>query len=578
MDIFPAALRTSRRLTAALGVGLLGFIMVPNSHAQVVTVPSTPVVGSSNPATAEPPVSRPSTEPCIVTLFSNEEFGDYSAHAMSYAPPAACPGPWSKVVLTIDFTVTAGRQYDRTAALYLGNANIYYGTTAEPRATLSPSWHVERDVTDLTPVFKTAEAGQAVIYNIVNSTYTGIIYATAKLYFYPANFRNPPAVVPQVVIPVSGSNNAVALNTGSDQVTATFTAPRNTIKAYLDVISQSQGGDEFWYQCVPNNVTGPLESCGNTAFRETEITIDGKPAGVAPVYPWIYTGGIDPYLWEPITGVQTLNFKPYRVDLTPFAGVLSDGNQHTIGISVYNANNYFWETSNLLLYTDPFRSETRGALLENTLSPAPTPVISENLTKNASGDTVGTVSVDSVRNFTLRGYVESSFGHVETTVNEKVHFNSTQTFDVAAAGIPEVQNGVQTTTVSQKTTEQAAILRKESDLNVSFPLTVNYSLLPNPDGTFSQIVSVDQGYNVQHATSLNGFPTGSSNTQEEVKSSDTSFINSSFTAITGHTGAQSSASYIFTDSRGDCYSRQLTSANNVLSSVTDGKGCAAHIW
>src|SRR5581483_5581851 len=517
MDIFPAALRTSRRLTAALGVGLLGFIMVPNSHAQVVTVPSTPVVGSSNPATAEPPVSRPSTEPCIVTLFSNEEFGDYSAHAMSYAPPAACPGPWSKVVLTIDFTVTAGRQYDRTAALYLGNANIYYGTTAEPRATLSPSWHVERDVTDLTPVFKTAEAGQAVIYNIVNSTYTGIIYATAKLYFYPANFRNPPAVVPQVVIPVSGSNNAVALNTGSDQVTATFTAPRNTIKAYLDVISQSQGGDEFWYQCVPNNVTGPLESCGNTAFRETEITIDGKPAGVAPVYPWIYTGGIDPYLWEPITGVQTLNFKPYRVDLSPFAGVLSDGNQHTIGISVYNANNYFWETSNLLLYTDPFRSETRGALLENTLSPAPTPVISENLTKNASGDTVGTVSVDSVRNFTLRGYVESSFGHVETTVNEKVHFNSTQTFDVAAAGIPEVQNGVQTTTVSQKTTEQAAILRKESDLNVSFPLTVNYSLLPNPDGTFSQIVSVDQGYNVQHATSLNGFPTGSSNTQEEVK-------------------------------------------------------------
>ena len=41
---------------------------------------------------------------------------------------------------------------------------------------------------------------------------------------------------------------------------------------------------------------------------------------MAPVYPWIYTGGHGPYLWEPITGIETLNFKPYRVDLTPFAG------------------------------------------------------------------------------------------------------------------------------------------------------------------------------------------------------------------------------------------------------------------
>jgi len=480
------------------------------------------------------------------------------------------------VVLTMDFTVTAGRQYDRTASLYLGNANIYFGTTAEPRATLSPSWHVERDVTDLTPIFKTAESGQAVIYNIVNSTYTGIIYATAKLYFYPANFRNPPAVVPQVVVPVSGSNNSVALNTGSDQVTATFTAPRNTVKAYLDVISQSQGNDEFWYLCAPNDVAGELESCGNTAFRETEVTIDGKPAGVAPVYPWIYTGGIDPYLWEPITGVQTLNMKPYRVDLTPFAGLLSDGNEHTIGISVYNANDYFSETSNLLLYTDPFRTHTSGALEENTLSAAPTPVITENLSTNSSGDAVGTVSVDSVRNFTLRGYVDSSAGRVETTVQEKVHFNSTQTFDVAAAGVPEVQNAVQTSTVSQKTTEQVGILRNETDLNVSFPLTVDYSFLQNPDGTFSQITSVDQKYIVQDGTSLNGFPTGSRSTQEEVKSSDTMFYNSSLTAITGHTGAQSSASYIFTDSSGDCYSRQLTSADNVLTSVVDGQGCPAH--
>ena len=75
------------------------------------------------------------------------------------------------------------------------------------------------------------------------------------------------------------------------------------------MVAESQAGDEFWYTCVPNDVANELQSCGGGAFRESQVTIDGTPAGVAPVYPWIYTGGIDPLLWRPIPGVQTLNFR-----------------------------------------------------------------------------------------------------------------------------------------------------------------------------------------------------------------------------------------------------------------------------
>ncbi len=50
----------------------------------------------------------------------------------------------------------------------------------------------------------------------------------------------------------------------------------NTERVYLDVIAQSQSNDEFWYTCVPNDVASELESCGNTGFRETEISIDGR--------------------------------------------------------------------------------------------------------------------------------------------------------------------------------------------------------------------------------------------------------------------------------------------------------------
>lgn len=544
-----------------------------SASAQVVPVDTKPVVGSSNPATAEPPVTRPTTTPCTVTLFDNQAFNDYSAHSIAYAPPTNCgKGNWAKVVLTVDFTVTAGRQYDRTASLYLGNANIYYGTTAEPRATLSPSWHVERDVTDLSAIFKTAQTGQAIVYNIFNSTYNGGIYGTAKLLFYPANFKNPPAIVPDAVIPVSGVNSPYELDTTASQLTTTVTAPRNTAKAYLDVIAQSQSSDEFWYLCVPNDVAGELYSCPSTAFRETEITIDGKPAGVAPVYPWIYTGGIDPYLWEPIVGVQTLNFKPYRVDLTPFAGVLSDGAPHTVGVSVFNASSYFLATANLLLFTDPFRAHTGGGLLENTLSAAPTPQVVENLVTDNAGTTTGTVAVTSGRTFTVKGYVNTALGRVETTVEQKVDFNSTQTFNVNTSGSTDIQNVAQTSTVGSKTISQLGFLKETTDKQISFPLTLNYSYITSTDNSVQQVVTADQKDLELETRSINGFPIFGSTVNEQVHTNDTLNFNATGALVSAMPTA-ATATYKSQDTLGNCYSRQVTSAARAVTAVTDNTGC-----
>src|SRR5213075_1128046 len=110
-----------------------------------------------------------------------------------------------------------------------------------------------------------------------------------------------------------------------------------------------------------------------------------------PVYPWIYTGGIDPLLWRPIPGVQTFNFVPYRVDLTPFAGLLSNGQPHQVGVRVYNANNYFLVAGSLLLYLDHGSLQVTGAVTRNTLTAVPNPTIAENLTTGADGSISGTV-------------------------------------------------------------------------------------------------------------------------------------------------------------------------------------------
>jgi len=562
-----------RRFTLLLASSTL--LTLPYAQTQVVTVPTTPQVGSANPVTAEPLVSRPSTKPCVVKLLNEAEFANFTPNAIAYTPPAACPGPWAKVVLTVDFTVTAGVQYDRTAEFFLGGSNIFYGTTSEPGSTLSPAWHAERDVTDLSKVFTKPQTGIAEIGNLVNSTYTGIIYANSALEFYPVSWRDPAPTVPDVVVPVdSTGGDAAAVNSGQ-QVTQVLNLPTNVEKVYLDVISQSQSSDEFWYLCVPNDQTGNLESCGNTAFRETEITIDGNPAGVAPVYPWIYTGGLDPYLWIPITGVQTLDFKPYRVDLTPFAGILTDGLPHTVGVGVYNADSYFLVTGNVLVYTDHGSKSTSGGILSNTLTLAPTPVVLENLITDGTGTTTGTVSVGSKRTFEIKGYLDTSHGRVETTVDQTVDFLNSQVVDVNPNSGPDDQNVTQTTTVDSTTTTRTGFLYETQTQHFSYPFKLNYTFNYNADGTYTQIVTSDQQDIVSKAKAINGWEYFNTGYTEEVKSNDTLQFDASFNLTAAGVGS-SSASYVGKDSLGNCYSRSLVADQHKLTSVTDGKECKNH--
>lgn len=562
-------------LRLAMMATTLSLAFADSAFPQVVIVPLTPQIGSSNPITAEPPVPRPSTKPCVVQLFQNLAFADFNTKSFSYAPPSACPGPWAKVVFTADFTVTAGRQYDRTAAFYLGKANIYYGTTAEPRSALSPSWHVERDVTDLTPVFKSAQTGEANIGNFVGVyggvTYNGIIYANAALAFYPASWLDPAPRTPDMIVPVNGSGgDAGTLNTTTSQITQVLNLPTNVESAYLDIITQSQSNDEFWYFCVPNDQTSNLESCGNTAFRETEVVIDGQPAGVAPVYPWIFTGGIDPYLWEPIPGVQTLDFKPYRVDLTPFAGVFSDGNTHTVGISVYNADSYFLATANLLVYEDHGKKKVTGGLISNTLTASPTPVVTEDIATSASSEYTGSVSVASNRKFKIRGYVDTSHGRVETTVEQSVDFLSTQKFDVDAS--TDIQNAQQTSTVESRVTTLDGFLSSTVEKHFSYPLTLDYSFVVNADGSYTQTTTSTQQDRARETWSGNGGVAYESKLDNEVNATDTLKWDSSGNFL-GPSGSTTKQLYRLQDSLGRCYDRTLTATDLKLTSVANGHDC-----
>ena len=542
--------------------------------AQVVLAPATPQIGSSNPVSPEPNVPRPSSTPCTVTLFNNMAFNDYSAHPLTYSP--TCTGPWSKIVLTVDFTVTAGRQYDRTGTLYLGNTNIFFGTTAEPRSNLAPSWHVERDLTDYSALFTTAQTGAAFLGNIYNSTYNGGIYGTATLYFYPTNSANPiPTATPSQVLGLGTNNQTTFVNTTADTLAATFTSlPHNITHAYLDVTSQSQSNDEFWYTCVPNAVAAEVETCGNTAFRETEVTIDGTPAGVAPVYPWIYTGGIDPYLWEPITGIETLNLKPYRVDLTPFAALLSDGGPHTVAVSVFNAGAGFSEAANLLLTTDPTTTQVTGGLLQNTLTAEPSPQVQSYLGTAADGTVSGPVNVQNARAWQISGYITTAAGTTTTTITANNSFTNDQS--------EEVSNTIDQQYISQQsnqeeiTTTSSPTGTTQSTHIISYPLVVNFRYAPNDnnDGGAYQTTYVHQQKDDYLQNALNGNTTPPNVIHETVENTDTLNINAAG-AITGISNNNAQSTYGAKSPTYTCSFRQLNAARLVLTQVQDSPFCSA---
>ncbi len=546
-------------------------LFLSSGFAQNYSAPSSPVIGSANTVTANAPVPRPDTTPCVVQLFSNVDFADFNPKFFSYTPPAGCPGPWAAVVINADWSIDAGRQFDRTAEIWIGGANVYFGTTAEPSRTVARSWHVESDLTDYSPLFTAAQDGRIDLGNLVNDTYTSVIHGSAYIQFYPAGHAQAPRTA-DIVLPLSASSTGgtVTLNSTSDKLTQTFTLPPNVERAYLDVFSQSQSGDEFWYTCAPNDVAAELDNCGGSAFREAEVSIDGSPAGVAPVYPWIYTGGIDPYLWRPVPGVQTLNFAPYRVDLTPFAGPLSNGQPHTVAVNVFNANGYFSETATLLLYLDHGSTQVTGAVTNNTIS-QPQPVVREHLRTTDTGVT-GTVTDTSNRGFTVEGYAMTSHGRVNTKVTQSINFSNRQTYLVSNTNTTFTDNQTvnQLTSISSstRTTDSGGQLIDAKQTAWPLNLSVSFSQ-SNVDGSYQQSTTINQGLTLGDLVLQNGIPISFTAFSDAVSPTDTLAVDAQGNVTTS--GQTNKEQYSYLDSTGSCWNETIRAAAGVLTSVQGGQ-------
>ncbi|MEU6097144.1 peptide-N4-asparagine amidase [Streptomyces sp. NPDC047079] len=386
-------------LTAlALAVSLLlgaGPVSAATPSAAVVP-PSEFGTDWHDPLTAAPPVSRPDSRSCEVTL-AEAQFRDFTPYRGAYTPPSACGDRWSKVVLRLDGKV-GGRQFDRLGYLHVGGVEIFRTSTPEPSPD-GVQWSVEKDVTRYSETFRQNRDVEMLIGNVVDDTYTGVIDVKVTLTFYTGGSARTP-------------DRVLTLKDG------TLTTPPNSERLVAEVYATGSGGgcEEYWYLTVPDSAPYSCKAAGGH-YREVQITVDGRLAGIAAPFPTVWTGGwSNPFLWYVIPGPRAFDIKPITYDLTPFAGILDDGRPHRIEVSVAGvpAGQTGWSTPvNVLVWQDAKSARVTGKLTAHQAGePAGSPVYTPG--------TEHRLDTEGGHRLTVAGYVDTSHGRVTTTVSRTV--------------------------------------------------------------------------------------------------------------------------------------------------------------
>ncbi len=437
-----------------------------------------------DPIQATPPVVRPGQLLCTVDLVRNAACDAYGKVTTQHFPvPADVPGcrGWvSKVVLDMEGSVK-GVQFDRYGGVFLGDVELLRTTTPEP-SPQGIAWQVEKDVSDYLSYILDASVpknGTVSITNIVDSTYTGVIYINATLSFYgrpfstpasspatllrgragnssnatdkkqllpspafgeedtglvPERGASPPLVLPLVFPNVSstGEWSQPTLSGEDDSINVPLPPwPQpNIARAFLDLVATPHGCEEFFYTNVPTDEAANLgSSCGGGSYRELQVFVDGKLAGA--VYPFVvlYTGGVNPFLWRPLTGIESFDIPAYRYDLTPFVGLFNTVavrgvEAPVISLKAYGNNEEgIWAVSSaLLLHPEPSLDAT--VVLAGSLDSATDSGAQVSVEKKTDDPNVTTFKTVGYHAFSVTGSLVYPNGTYSTTTTVAAHLSS----------------------------------------------------------------------------------------------------------------------------------------------------------
>lgn len=280
------------------------------------------------------PISNPPGS-CQQILMTHTFGYSYGQPFIGYYNPPEC----SFTRVTFNFTVTSsGRQFDRLGLMFLGDIEVFRTSTAEPTKN-GIIWSYTKDMTSFLSLLKVQQKIIFDLGNLVDDTYTGVWHTqlTAKFFTDEEPFHAADLIIP-ISAGKSATNESSAFSVPEQSAASTLVLPINMKKAVFSVAACGQSTEEFWWSNVLSSTTGVFgnetQLYGHSAFRELQLLIDGKLAGVAWPFPIIFTGGIVPGFWRPIVGIDAFDLREDEIDITPFLPILNDGREHTFQIRV----------------------------------------------------------------------------------------------------------------------------------------------------------------------------------------------------------------------------------------------------
>ncbi|KAI0054076.1 hypothetical protein FA95DRAFT_1579129 [Auriscalpium vulgare] len=437
---------------------------------------------------AQPPPLPQNAKQCTTRILER-------TFAFSFGlPPTDCGAPGSWAGVSLNFTVTSnGTQFDRLGIFTFENVEIWRTSTPEPVSGDGIIWTYLKDVTRFIPLF--AKNGTFILQldNLIETGLNGEYATTLDATFFASSPAHPPAPRSDLIVPLT----TLANDTGNDAsvppgFSLNVSLPRNAVAAYAELLASGNGDEEFWYFNVPNQFLSDLPAgttFGEGPFREVRVLVDGQLAGAAFPYAVIFTGGIVPTAWRPITSYGAIDLPNYYLDLTPFIPILADGNPHNITLDVASAEpdhaiNQNWFVSGLLqVILDPSGKPTTGKITR--YDAAPFSVSSADASVGANGDV--NITVKATRNVHIEAEIIGGSGaRTEVVFSQALQYQNIQQY----LNNTTVQNVIQTTSGQVTSTHNGQLVVQD---DFSFPLTINFDIT-SPDGNnFS--AAFDHSYN-----------------------------------------------------------------------------------
>ncbi|TFY80830.1 hypothetical protein EWM64_g3177 [Hericium alpestre] len=408
--------------------------------------------------------------------------------------------------------------------------------------------------------------------NLIETGLDGEYATTLEATFFASSAAHPPAPRADLIVPIS----TLANDTGNDAsvppgFSLNVTLPRNAVTVYAELLASGNGNEEFWYFNIANEFLSALPpgtTFGQGPFREVRILVDGRVAGVAFPYAVIFTGGIVPTAWRPITSYGAIDLPSYFVDLTPFIPILTDGSPHNITLDVASAEsdhtiNQNWFVSGLLqVQLDSSSEPTTGNI---TLYEA------FDFANTTTAGSVGTngdvnVTVGAKRSIRIESDIVSGSGKkTQVVFTQDLEYQNVQNYlDNAFVQL------VDQTALGKVSSTHNGVKVLQDDF--SFPLIINFTVT-SPDGS-NFVATFDHSY--ERTLLPSPFILGS--TIHERQLAGGSF----HTAPTGNSGTngRSNNTLTYIDLAGNTYDREVTAfLNNITFDHQGGSlapGAAVH--